>query len=170
MTYLITFSCYGSHMHGAPSGSVDRDHNIPGSRFIDTDPGRMAAECFQRRQPPYCLDETRRECVLDSIIEPSSDRQWRLLAVHVRTNHVHVLVDAEARPERVMNDLKSYASRRLNKLGLDEPDRKRWTRHGTTRWLWSPEDVGAALEYVIDKQGHRMAVYLRKPLPAVAAR
>jgi REP element-mobilizing transposase RayT len=93
-----------------------------------------------------------------------------LLAVHVRTNHVHVLVDAEARPERVMNDLKSYASRLLNKLGFDEPDRKRWARHGSTRWLWSREQVSAALEYVIDKQGCPMAVYERKPLPAVAAR
>ena len=93
-----------------------------------------------------------------------------MLAVHVRTNHVHVLIDADARPERVMNDLKSYASRLLNRLGFDEPDRKRWARHGSTRWLWSREAVSAALDYVIDKQGRRMAVYERKPLPAVAAR
>jgi hypothetical protein len=69
-----------------------------------------------------------------------------------------------------MNDLKSYASRLLNKLGFDEPDRKRWARHGSTRWLWSREEVSAALEYVIDKQGCPMAVYQGKPLPAVAAR
>jgi hypothetical protein len=34
-----------------------------------------------------------------------------------------------------MNDMKSYASRRLNQLGLDEPARRRWARHGSTRWL-----------------------------------
>jgi REP element-mobilizing transposase RayT len=157
-------------MHGASDGSVDRDHNIPGSRAVAANPKRMAAECFQRLQPPYYLDESRRECVLDSVLERCSNRGWSLLAVHVRTNHVHVLVDAEARPERVMNDLKSYASRLLNKLGFDEPDRKRWARHGSTRWLWSREQVSAALEYVIDKQGCPMAVYERKPLPAVAAR
>jgi len=26
LTYLITFSCYGSHLHGSENGSVDRDH------------------------------------------------------------------------------------------------------------------------------------------------
>jgi REP element-mobilizing transposase RayT len=54
-----------------------------------------------------------------------------LLAAHVRTNHIHVVVEADLRPERVMNDLKPYASRYLNQLGLDEPARKSW-------WLWKP--------------------------------
>jgi hypothetical protein len=58
-----------------------------------------------------------------------------------------------------MNDLKSYASRCLNRIGLDEPGRKRWARHGSTRWLWKPEDVSAAIRYVVDEQGHPMAVF-----------
>jgi REP element-mobilizing transposase RayT len=33
------------------------------------------------------------------------------LAAHARTNHVHIVVDADVPPERIMNDLKSYASR-----------------------------------------------------------
>jgi hypothetical protein len=60
---------------------------------------------------------------------------------------------------KVMNDLKSFASRRLNELGFDTADRKRWARHGSTRWLWKREDVQAALAYVVDKQGEKMAVY-----------
>ncbi|HEY7391157.1 MAG TPA: hypothetical protein VH640_21760 [Bryobacteraceae bacterium] len=59
----------------------------------------------------------------------------------MRTNHVHLVVEAEVRPERVMNDLKSYASRSLNQKGTDEPARKRWPRHGSTRWLWKPEHI-----------------------------
>jgi REP element-mobilizing transposase RayT len=74
-------------------------------------------------------------------------------------DHVHVLLEAEARPERVMNDLKSFASRRLNELGFDTTDRRRWARYGSTRWLWKREDVLAALTYVVDKQGEKMAVY-----------
>jgi hypothetical protein len=30
MTYLITFVCYGCHLYGYESGSVDRGHNLPG--------------------------------------------------------------------------------------------------------------------------------------------
>ena len=58
-----------------------------------------------------------------------------------------------------MNDLKSYVSRCLNRTGLDGPDRKRWARHGSTRWLWKPESVSAAIQYVVDKQGDPMAVF-----------
>ena len=33
----------------------------------------------------------------------------------------------------------------LNRTGLDGPGRKRWARHGSTRWLWKPEHVSAAI-------------------------
>jgi len=105
------------------------------------------------------MDERRRQAVLTSVMERCSNRQWCLLAAHVRMNHVHVLVEAEVRPERLMNDLKSYASRRLNQLGFDGADRKRWARHGSTRWLPTRKAVLAAIRYVVDKQGEQMAVY-----------
>ena len=147
MTYLITFACYGCHLHGDESGSVDRNHNLPGSRVIAADPQRASAERLRMDQPPYGMDE---RC---------SERHWSLLAAHVRTNHVHIVVEAESRPERVMNDLKSFASRCLNRAGLEEPMRKRWARHGSTRWLWKRESVSAAIRYVIDGQGDPMALF-----------
>ena len=57
VTYLITFACYGTHLHGDESGSVDRRHNQPGSRAIDADPGRAALERRLMNQLPYALDE-----------------------------------------------------------------------------------------------------------------
>ena len=110
-------------------------------------------------QPPYSMDRSRREAVLAALVEHCADRHWSLLAAHVRTNHVHIVVQADVRPERIMNDLKSYASRCLNRLGLDEPARKRWARHGSTRWLWKPQSVSAAIRYVVDEQGDPMAVF-----------
>jgi hypothetical protein len=56
-----------------------------------------------------------------------------------------------------MNELKSYASRELNRLGHDGPDRRRWARHGSTRWLWRDEDVRQAVHYVIEEQGELFA-------------
>jgi REP element-mobilizing transposase RayT len=79
-------------------------------------------------QPPYSLDAPRREAVLASLGERCAQHSWILFAAHVRSNHVHVVVEADTHPERVMNDLKSYASRQLNRLGLDERHRKRWAR------------------------------------------
>ena len=112
-----------------------------------------------RERSPYGLDRSRRETVLASLRERCRERRWNLLAAHVRTNHVHLVVEAEARSERVMNLLKSFASRRLNDRGLDEPARKRWARHGSTRWLWNSESVSAAIRYVVDGQGESMAVF-----------
>ena len=73
---------------------------------------------------------------------------------------MHVIVGAEETPERVMNDLKSYASRRLNIAGLDTPERKRWARHGSTRRLLDVDQVHAAVTYVAEKQGEPMALFV----------
>jgi len=153
MTYLITFTCYGCRLHGDESGSVDKSHNLPGSRLLEQDVRRVSAEKQRMNQPPYGMDKTRREAVLAAVLERCSTSGWNLLAAHVRTNHVHLVIDAEAKPERVMNDLKSYASRYLNQIGMDEPARKRWARHGSTRWLWERENVTSAIRYVVDGQG-----------------
>jgi REP element-mobilizing transposase RayT len=159
MTYLITFACYGCRLHGDESGSVDRAHNVPGSPLLEADPRRPKAELQKMDQPPYAIDRSRRDVVLAALRERCRQQQWALLAAHVRTNHVHIVVEAETRPERVINDVKSYASRCLNQMGLDEPARKRWARHGSTRWLWKPAHVSAAIRYVIDEQGDAMAVF-----------
>jgi REP element-mobilizing transposase RayT len=126
---------------------------------IEPDAKRVSTEQKMMGQPPYGMDRSRREIVLAAVLERCSEHNWRVLAAHVRTTHVHVVVEADVRPERVMNDLKSYASRCLNRMGLDESDRKRWARHGSTRWLWKEEHVSAAIRYVVDEQGDPMAVF-----------
>ena len=115
-------------------------------------------------QPPYFLDERRRGIVLEAVCEVCLYRGWGLIAAHVRTNHVHVVVEAVVRPEKVMNDIKSYASRRLSKAEAHEPDRKRWARHGSTRWLWKDQDVLDAVRYVVEEQGEPMALFVSKAL------
>jgi hypothetical protein len=72
---------------------------------------------------------------------------------------VHTVVQAEVPPERVMNDFKAYTSRRLNRMKLDEPDRKRWARHGSTRFLRKAEHVLVAIQYVVDERGDAMSVF-----------
>ena len=159
MTYLITFACYGCHLHGSASGSVDSEHNVHGTPLLEEDSARVAAEEERMDQAPYHLDQIRRDAVLDAIQEVCANRGWNLLAAHVRSNHVHTVVEAEVPPERVMTDFKAYASRQLNRMNLDEPKRKRWARHGSTRWLWKPQHVSAAIEYVVAEQGDAMSVF-----------
>ena len=79
--------------------------------------------------------------MLKTLKEACLDRGWNLLAAHVRSNHVHVIVEAAVPPEKVMNDFKAYASRALNLLEGEEGGWRRWARHGSTRWLWKDQDV-----------------------------
>ncbi len=160
MWYFITFACYGARLHGDESGSVDRNHNLTGARLLEADPKRMSFEKENMNQPPFLLDQGSRRIVLHVLQDVCLHRGWCLLAAHVRTNHVHAVVEAEARPEKIMNDFKLYASRELNRLGHDGPDRKRWARHGSTRWLWKDQDVRDVIRYVTTEQGEVMAVYV----------
>lgn len=40
------------------------------------------------------------------------------MRMNVRTSHLHIIVEAQVRPEQVMNELKSYASRETFLAGL----------------------------------------------------
>ncbi len=128
--------------------------------MLEADPQRVSVERQNMDQTPYSLDQESRTFVLEAVKEVCLHYTWGLLAAHVRTNHAHVIVEADVRPERVMNVLKSYASRALNRLGKGESDRKRWARHGSTRWLWKDADVREAIRYVVEEQGDPMAVFV----------
>jgi hypothetical protein len=107
VTYLIAFACYGCRLHGAAAGSVDRWHHAPGTPIVEEHPARTAFEEERMDQLPYTLDLARRDLVLQAIQCVCAHRGWKLLAAHVRSNHVHTVVEAEARPERIMNDFKA---------------------------------------------------------------
>jgi REP element-mobilizing transposase RayT len=116
--------------------------------LAEANPERVAVMRRQMDQAPYILDGNRRTAVLDALREVCLNRSWSLRAAHVRSNHVHVVVEADVTPDKVMNAFKSYASRRLNCLGIDTPERKRWARHGSTRWLWKDEDVQESIHVI----------------------
>lgn len=147
LAYFITFSCYGASLY----------RRVPES---DDDAELRQYRRGLMRQAPYYLDALRRGLVLEAIQEVCAYRGWMLLAAHVRTNHVHVVVQASgAAPEKVMNDFKAYASRRLNQAGCDAPGRKRWTRHGSTRYLFYADELLAVMRYVVERQGRPMVVF-----------
>ena len=56
MRYLITFAWYGGRLHGDEQGSVDRRHNLVGSRLLNPDSQRVAAERRNMLQELYVLD------------------------------------------------------------------------------------------------------------------
>jgi hypothetical protein len=110
------FCLLRAHGHGDESGSVDRRHNLFGARVLEPNPRRAAAEQRRMHEPAYELDSHSRVVVLETLQEVCYHRGWNLLAAHVRSSHVHVIVEGESPPEKVMNDFKAYTSRALNRL------------------------------------------------------
>lgn len=162
LAYFITFTTYGTWLHGTEKGfgSVDDEHNAYGTPFVAPDAGREGVEREAMAQPPYALGEAEREVVRDAIVGWCREKGLRVWAVHVRSNHVHVVVTAADRePARLMSDLKARASRELTRAGFDDSQRRRWTRHGSTRHLFREADVEAAAQYTLEEQGIVMAAY-----------
>ena len=100
-------------------------------------------------EPPVRLPAAQRSTVDAAIRETCRVRCWRLHALNVLSNHVHVVLAAGDRsPEQVMTSLKAWATRWLNDAA-DRIARKRWwTRHGSTRYLHSAGAIRRAAAYV----------------------
>ncbi|MGE3855057.1 MAG: transposase [Planctomycetota bacterium] len=101
------------------------------------------------------LDDAMRKVVHAAITGVCEHRGRTLRALNVRTNHVHIVLGAGGidKPEKAMNTFKSWATRRLREAHLLDEEREHvWTRHGSTRWLFHPEDAEGAADYVLNQQ------------------
>ncbi len=154
---LFTFSTYGTHLHGAPAGSVVRWQRSWGAPRFDAN-GAWERRAGQRMaELPFVLDSEDREVVLGSVMATATDRSWVLYCAHVRTNHVHVVLQPNGDANRALAYLKARATRAL-KLRYSRRSRF-WTKHGSTRYLWQRAGLSAAIDYVVNRQGEAMSVY-----------
>jgi len=118
----------------------------PNKRLVAEEEGLL-------RTARVSLDKPQRRVVELAIREVCEHRRYVLHAVNVRTNHVHAVVVASSEPEAVMNCFKSYATRKLRQRDLLASNIKPWARHGSTRYLWTQDQLTEAIEYVMFGQG-----------------
>jgi len=111
---------------------------------------------------PFRLDAPSRAVVLRAVVEVCEHESWTLHAAHVRTSHVHIVLTAARAPEYALGKIKSYASRALN--ATEGEVRKRWTRHGSTVYLWDAGQLYDAVEYTHLRQVAPMTRYLNANL------
>lgn len=159
LAYLLTFTTYGTHLPGSEKGSVNVKNCIPGSPMAPCNPDREAYWCSRLIEAPWVLDEEARLLTLQAILGVCGHRQWIAYGVHVRTNHVHAVVGGDAAPERMLSDFKAYATRAFRLESVVNRRRRYWTDHGSTRYLWNEASCKAAVKYVLNGQGVKMACY-----------
>lgn len=152
LAYFITFHTYATWLHGDERGSVDDEHAVPGTPVLEPSPGRERYEKSLASHAPYVLSEAGRAVVDRTIRGVCEHRGWRLHAINVRTNHVHAEVEADADVAKVLHDLKAWPTRRLVEAGLLQAGRSAWGRHGSTRYVHTPDSLTSAIDYVTRMQ------------------
>jgi hypothetical protein len=98
VAYLITWTTYGTWLHGDDRGSVNNTHNVYGTPFLPPSPDLLRHSAKAMSSDAVVLEEKEREEVKESIIHTCRVKGWRVHAIHVRTSHVHTVVSAEAEP------------------------------------------------------------------------
>ena len=149
---FITFRSYGTWLHGDTRGSVDWATSGYGHPSLAPNLATERASRDRLTGPPVALDDQRRACVERAILQTTTASGWPLHAMNVRTNHVHVVLSGSTPPERMMTSLKAWSTRRLREAGLATTNARLWSRHGSTRYLWTETDVARACEYVVNGQ------------------
>jgi hypothetical protein len=160
---LLTFTTYGTHLHGADTSSVSRNRRNWGSPTLPSNPVWQDQARRLMPEPEFSLGPQDRGVVLTSIIDACSYRAWQLLCVHIRTNHVHAILQTDVPVDRALSYLKARATFVLK---THHPNRQRfWTKHGSTRYLWNRTSLAAALDYVMNQQGSPMESWICGSMP-----
>jgi len=132
-----------------------KEHHQYGGPKIEPRKQLNQAETAELKHPPFVMTDAQRAAVETAMREVCDHRGYQLLAVNARTNHVHSVVAAGCRPEAVMNALKAYATRQLRRAGLLANGVRPWSRHGSSPYLWTSDQVARAMDYVLNGQDDR---------------
>ena len=153
IAYLITFRSYGTWMHGDERGSIDRHHRGYDTPALPPSLRREEIEGRWLKQPPVIFDLRQRRAIERGIKETCQFRKWNLWTVNVRTNHVHCVLTAHFSAKRVMAALKANATRTMRDAGCWQTTASPWSRGGSTKYIWTDEELRNAIAYVVDGQG-----------------
>ena len=155
LAYFLTWTTYGTWLPGDERGWVRC-----GKGFHLPDPVVKSTAEFRMTESACALDARQRELVEKTISDHCDIRGWRLHAVKCRTNHVHVVVTADRKPEDVRDQFKAWCTRKLKELQRslrpnDAVREKLWTERGSRRYIGDEESLEAVIAYVLDGQDRK---------------
>ncbi|MFN0140925.1 MAG: transposase [Pyrinomonadaceae bacterium] len=157
LAVFFTFRCYGTWLHGDEHGSVDRNNNIYRAPRIPANSNWRKHSEKSLLHSPAALNAARRKSVEKAIRDTCEKRDWKILAINVRTNHVHVVIAVGAKkPASVLIAIKANATRQLRENGLWSHKHTPWADKGSKRNLWNEKSVWQACNYVTNEQGDKL--------------
>ena len=153
IAYFLTWHTYGTWLHGRAEGSVDKRHNAPNTDRLPPDSLREFRNRKRMKHEVFVLDAAARGVVDRVIREHCALRNWKVHALAVQSNHVHVVVSAPGvRPEQVVGQLKQWGTRRLREQGCAATDQPVWVALASTQPLFTDAELSAAIRYTLESQ------------------
>ena len=159
--WLLTWTTYGTWLPGDPRGSVTRvrdqftdrtrsEYDQFETPYLAQAPGLAHASRFAMKGSPTRLTREQAVVVAEDFESTVQYRNWSMIAGSVMANHVHLVVIAPetTRSEKLLQILKSYASRALNRRWELSPGSEWWTASGSRRPLRGDEAIDSASRYV----------------------
>jgi REP element-mobilizing transposase RayT len=175
--WLITSTFYGNWLPGDRRGFVGRvrdlrsgdgspnhriKHNQMGSEYDRDITGLLKSAQERMKGQPINIESIHAEILLTQFRETCHYRGWNLMAASIMHNHVHLVigVNGDPKPTVILQSLKSYGSRALNRHFGKPASETWWTSGGSTRILKRRFSIPAALYYVARKQPNPLLVFL----------
>src|SRR6267142_3651663 len=140
LAYLISFRAYGTWLHGDRRGSVNRFHNRYGTPRLPPNEGWKNYNWAALKQSPVRLGSRQRRAIEEAIRETCKTRKWDFWTTNVRTNHIHTVVSAQCKPEKILAAFKANATRKLREAGCWHSSRSPWVERGSKKYLWTEAD------------------------------
>jgi REP element-mobilizing transposase RayT len=154
LAYLLTIRTYGTWLHGDARGSVARNGgNRYGTPRLSPNEYLEKWMIEEMNSPPFILTTKQRKVVEEAVVDLCDRRGYLLRAQNARTNHVHVVLSAQRKPERIIVEIKANATKFLRDRGLVSTTARVWSRGKSRRYLWKPRNVNAAINYTLYGQG-----------------
>jgi REP element-mobilizing transposase RayT len=155
-TYFLTFTTHGTWLHGDERGSTERRGKHKRGKTLSPDPLLEVANRRRMKHPALTFDASQRGCVRRAVEDDCDFRKRTIVALAVRTNHVHLVVEATDSIESVLQNVKAWATRRLREEELVQANRPIWTEGGNKVVLQDAGAIARVVEYVNNQQGEAL--------------
>ena len=157
--WFLTWTTYGTWLPGDERGFTGTAENEIGQvvnfNQFGTQPGnpnvqlRKSAEHLLKSKPIVLTYEQAQE-LYRQFQETAKIRGWLILAVGIMHTHLHVIVGVpgDPKPAKLLNDLKAYGTRCLNKRFGRLASDTWWTTNGSKRKLEADRDLEMTVQYI----------------------
>ena len=161
--WFVTMTTYGSWLPGDNRGSIGIFHyqgqnkvekNKFGQPMYDPSDTLRDHAKGQMKGDELRLNLEQARVLLTQFCCTCAFRKWRLLAVAIMANHIHLVVHvhSDPEPETIKRDFKSYASRELNIQWGEPKSETWWTSSASARKLETDISVTNAIQCICDQE------------------